>query len=169
MPAYVITSDSPITAREVNKPDLPDWEVGGGPVEPPPGFWGPGGRPGQGLPPHLPPRDEWPPLPPFLQPGPGLPIPPTPEFPMVPIDPEVDPPAIWPPIPAPPSLPDLSGKTLILARFYVSRQVNFLRWVVIDHEEAKTKLQKALDWLKAHMPAGGIIGRPPQAGNRPGS
>ena len=155
MPYYVVKGQM----REVEKPNLPDWEVGQLPEFPErPSF---PERPGHGLPPILPPKDEWPEVPPFLKPGVGLPIPPSPEFPMVPVDPEIDPPGIWPPLPKPPELPDLSGKTLVLARFYVSRHVNFLRWVVIDHEEAKGKLQKAMEWLKANMPAGGIAGRPP--------
>lgn len=152
MPYYIVKGEM----REVEKPNLPDWEIGGGPILPErPSF---PERPGHGLPPTLPPKDEWPELPPFLKPGVGLPIPPTVELPWVPVDPEVDPPGIWPPLPKPPELPDLSGKTLVLARFYVSRHVNFLRWVVIDHEEAKGKLQKAMEWLKANMPA--IPGRP---------
>lgn len=160
MPHYVVSSEAPITIKEVQKPNLPDWEIGGGPILPE----RPTLPPREEWPdlPTLPPREEWPPLPPFLQPGPGLPIPPSIEHPWVPVLPEgeVDPPEIWPPMPGIPDLPDLSGKTLILARFYVSRHVNYLRWVVIDHEEAKGKLQKALEWVKAHWPAGGI-GRPP--------
>ena len=160
MPYYVVKGEM----RQVEKPNLPDWEIGQLPEFPSrPEFPGFPERPGHGLPPTLPPRDEWPELPPWLKPGVGLPIPPTPELPWVPVppDPEVDPPDIWPPMPGIPELPDLSGKTLILARFYVSRHVNFLRWVVIDHEEAKGKIQKAIDWIKAHMPAGGIGGVPP--------
>lgn len=160
MPHYVVASEGPIRVREITAPELPEWEAGQLPTFPerptlPPGFEKP----------ELPPREEWPPLPPFLQPGPGLPIPPSPEHPWVPVEPEIDPPDIWPPMPGIPDLPDLSGKTLILARFYVSRHVNYLRWVVIDHVEAKSKVQKAIEWIKAHMPAGGIAGRPPQ---RPG-
>ena len=157
MPHYVVSSEGPIKVREIE-----GGEVGGGPILPEwPTF---PERPGHGLPPQLPPKEEWPPLPPWLQPGVGLPIPPTVELPWVPVpgEPEVDPPEIWPPMPGMPSLPDLSGKTLVLARFYVSRYVNFLRWVVIDHEEAKGKVQKAIEWVKANMPAGGIAGRPPQ-------
>lgn len=113
--------------------------------------------------PSIPPRDEWPPLPPFLQPGVGLPIPPTVEHPMVPVepDPEVDPPSIWPPLPAPPTLPDFTGKTLCLAVFYISRHVKVVRWVIVDNEEAKTKFQQVMAWLKSKLPAGGIAGRPP--------
>lgn len=162
MPYYVVKGE----VRQVEKPNLPDWEAGQLPEFPErPSF---PERPGHPIYPTLPPRDEWPELPPWFQPGVGLPIPPTVELPWVPVppDPEVDPPAVWPPMPGHlPDLPDLSGKTLVLARFYVSRHVNFLRWVVIDHEEAKGKIQKALEWIKAHMPAGGITGRPPQ---RPG-
>jgi hypothetical protein len=163
MPRYVVSSEGPIKVTEVHRPDLPDWEVGGGPIIPErPEFPG-SERPGHGLPPTLPPRDEWPPLPPWLQPGVGLPIPPTVELPWVPIPehPEVDPPDIWPPMPGLPDLPDLSGKTLVLARIYVSRHVNYLRWVVIDHAEAKSKLERAIQWLKDRMPAGGVGGRPP--------
>ena len=141
MPYYFVKGE----IREVQKPELPDWEVGGGPIIPerpslPPDFERP----------TLPPREEWPPLPPFFKPGVGLPIPPSPEFPMVPVEPEVDPPEIWPPLPSHPTLPDMTGKTLILVRVFVSRHVNFLRWVVIDHAEAKAKLEKAMEWLKAH-------------------
>lgn len=160
MPHYIVTSEGPLKVREVSRPDLPEWEAGQLPVFPerptlPPGFEKP----------ELPPREEWPPLPPFLQPGVGLPIPPTIELPWVPIDPEIDPPPVWPPMPGIPELPDMSGKTLVLARFYVSRHVNYLRWVVIDHAEAKTKLERAIEWVKNHLPAGGIVGRPPA---RPG-
>jgi hypothetical protein len=78
---------------------------------------------------------------------------------MVPIDPEeTDPPAIWPPMPTPPTLPDMSGKTLVLARFFVSKHVNFLRWVIVDNEEAKAKWEA----VKGKLPAGGVAGRPPQ-------
>lgn len=166
MPSYIVTSEGPISVKQVSRPDLPELEFPSRPTDPDYGIEGPA-RPGHGLPPHLPPRDEWPELPPWLQPGVGLPIPPTPEYPMVPIppDPEVDPPEIWPPLPARPDLPDLSGKTLALACIYVSRHVSYFRWIVIDHEEAKTKLEKALAWLKGKLPAGGIVGRPPP---RPG-
>lgn len=162
MPSYVVRSDAPIEVREID---------GGTPEHP----WVPGGRPS--LPPDferpelppLPPRDEWPPLPPFLQPGVGLPIPPTPEFPMVPIPPGTDEEVgIWPPLPSPPTLPDLSGKTLALALIYVSRHVRVLRWVVIDHEEAKEKLQAAIEKVKDKLPAGGVAGRPPQRPGTPG-
>jgi hypothetical protein len=161
MPKYVVSSEGPITVKQVERPDLPDigspenpWVPGGE------GIWGGGiGRPGHGLPPSLPPRDEWPPLPPGLQPGVGLPIPPTPEFPMVPIDPDPDMPEIWPPVR--PEFPDLSGKTLALALIFVSRHVAKWHWVVIDHEEAKKKWNA----IKGKLPAGGIGGRPPA---RPG-
>jgi hypothetical protein len=169
MPHYVVSSETPLKVREVNVPDLPDWEAGQLPVFPErPGF---PDRPGHGLPPALPPREEWPPLPPWLQPGVGLPIPPTVEHPWVPIPPgpDVDPPDIWPPMPGIPELPDLSGKTLVLARFYVSRHVNYLRWVVIDHAEAKGKIEKAIQWIKDHMPAGGVGGRPPPRPGGPGA
>lgn len=148
MPRYVVASEGPIKVHEI-----PEGEVGGGPIIPerpslPPGW----------EPPTIPPRDEWPPLPPWFQPGVGLPIPPTPEFPWVPVDPPVDPPDIWPPLPGNPSLPDLSGKTLVLACFFVSRHVKLFRWVVIDHAEAKGKIQKAIEWVKANMPA--LPGKP---------
>ena len=142
MPSYVVSSEGPISVREVSRPELPPL-------------------------PELPPREEWPPVPPWFGGGGGLPIPPSPEFPWVPIPPgpDIDPPEIWPPLPSRPELPDLSGKTLILATFHVSRYVHLTRYVVIDHEQAKGKIEKALQWLKDHMPAGGIPGRPPQ---RPG-
>lgn len=138
------------------------------------GIWGPGigHRPGHGLPPHLPPRDDWPALPPWFDERPGqglpLPIPPRPGEPTVPLppDPEIDElPEIWPPLPSLPGVPDLSGKTLALVTIHVSRRVHFVRWMIIDHEEAKSKLRAAMDWLKGRLPAGGIGGRPPQ---RPG-
>lgn len=174
MPSYIVHSEGPIHVREVGHgspehPWVPDEPgVGGGPVLPSfPGF---PERPGHGLPPQLPPKDEWPELPPGLKPGVGLPIPPTVEHPWVPIpeDPEVDPPEIWPPLPEMPGLPDLSGKTLILARFYVSRTVNYLRWVVVDTEETKEKAKAAIEALKSKLPAGGVAGRPP-ARPTPGS
>lgn len=166
MPKYLISSDSPITARELNRPDLPDWRPETGLPGTPEHPWVPGGRP------TLPPREEWPPLPPMPElperpghglppqwpfpPSIGLPIPPSPEFPMVPLPPEVDPPGIWPPVR--PELPDLSGKTLALAYVFVSRHVSKLCWVVIDHEEVKEKLQA----IKDKLPAGGVGGTPPQ-------
>ena len=141
------------------------------------GFWGGHrpSRPGHGLPPSLPPRDEWPALPPWLDERPGqglpLPIPPRPGAPTIPLppDPEIDElPEIWPPLPGGPGfpgIPDLGGKTLALVTIHVSRRVHFVRWMVIDHAEAKSKVQRAVEWLKSRMPAGGIAGRPPQ---RPG-
>jgi hypothetical protein len=160
MPRYVVTSEGPISVRQVERPDLPD--MPSWPTDPDYGIEVPV-RPGHGLPPSLPPRDEWPPLPPWFQPGVGLPIPPTVEHPMVPVDPEgTDPPEIWPPPRQPIELPDMSGKSLALARIFVSRHVNFLAWVLIDHEEAKAKAQKALDAIKGKLPAGGVGGRPPQ-------
>lgn len=165
---YVAVSEAPIHVLE--RPDLPGWTPEhpwvpgeGGPELPDTG--GPPLRPGHGLPPHLPPKDEWPELPPWLQPGVGLPIPPSVEHPMVPIDPEIDPPEIWPPPRPPIELPDLSGKTLALARIFVSRHVNYLAWVVIDHEEAKEKIKAAIDAVRDKLPAGGVGGRPPA---RPG-
>lgn len=155
MPSYIVKSDGPIEVQEID---------GGTPEHP----WVPGGRPsfperpGHGLPPSLPPRDEWPPLPPGLQPGVGLPIPPTPEFPMVPIPPGEEPPVgIWPPLPSPPTLPDMSGKSLALALIYVSRHAPVLRWVVIDHEEAKERFDQAVQKIKDKLPAGGAGGTPP--------
>lgn len=132
MPAYVVKSDSPIQVREI--------EGGGTPEHP----WVPPSRPE--LPP-LPPRDEWPPLPPWLQPGVGLPIPPTVELPMVPVPPgdgdeEV---GIWPPVK--PELPDLSGKTLALALIYVSRHVARWHWIVIDNEAAKERFKELVGKL----------------------
>lgn len=149
---YIVSSETPITAREVSggspETGLPGVPDTGGPGRP---SWPE--RPGHGLPPTLPPKDEWPPLPPWLQPGPGLPIPPTPEFPMVPIPPgeEVDPPeGIWPPVK--PEFPDFEGKTLALAYVFVSRHVSKLCWIVIDHEEAKEKMKEAWEKVKDHLP-----------------
>jgi hypothetical protein len=157
MPRYVVESETPIHVM-----DLSDVGVGGGPIMPErPSF---PERPGHPIVPSLPPRDEWPELPPWLKPGVGLPIPPTPEFPMVPVDPEVDPPVIWPPGPMPPTMPDFSNKTLALARIFVSRHVNFLAWVVIDHDDAKAKWEM----IKDKLPAGGVGGTPP-ARPTPGS
>ena len=162
MPRYLVSSDGPISVKPIEAPDLPGWTPEhpwvpgeGGPEYPSTGGPGWPERPGHGLPPHLPPKDEWPPLPPWLQPGVGLPIPPTPEFPMVPVDPPpevTDPPEIWPPLPSMPSLPDLSGKTLILARFFVSRHVNFLRWVLVDTDQAVDKAKAALEAIKGKIP-----------------
>lgn len=165
MARYLVTSEAPISVRKLELPDLP--ELPERPTDPGYGIEGPA-RPGHGLPPHLPPREEWPELPPWLQPGVGLPIPPSVEHPMVPIDPEItDPPEIWPPVRGPIELPDFSGKTLALARIYVSRHVNYLAWVVIDHEEAKAKIKAAIDHVKSKLPAGGIVGRPPSTPGRP--
>lgn len=153
MPNYLVSSEGPISVREVSHPGE------GSPSHP----WVPPSRPA--LPPDwempdlptLPPRDEWPPLPPWLHPGVGLPIPPSPEHPMVPIDPsEPDGPEIWPPVR--PEFPDMSGKTLALALVFVSRHIAKWHWVVIDHEDAKKKWQA----IKDKLPAGGIGGRPPQ-------
>lgn len=154
MPRYIVESDTPITAEELGggTPEHP-W------VPPGVGIW-PG--PGRPMPPiALPPRDQWPPLPPGI----GLPLPPSPEHPIVPIppDPEVEPPEIWPPVR--PEFPDLSGKSLALALIYVSRHVAKLHWVVIDHEEAKEGFEKIMEKakeLKDRLPAGGAGGRPPQ-------
>ena len=153
---YIVSSETPITAREVGTgspetglPGVPDT---GGPGRP---SWPE--RPGHGLPPTLPPKEEWPPLPPgledFLKPGVGLPIPPSPEFPMVPIppDPEIDPPGIWPPVR--PDLPDFEGKTLALAYVFVSRHVSKLVWIVIDNEEVKEKFKDAVEKIKGKLPA----------------
>ena len=54
---------------------------------------------------------------------------------------------------------------MVLVTIHVSRKVNFVRWMVIDHEEAKSKLEKFLAYVKGKLPAGGIVGRPP---GRPG-
>lgn len=158
---YIVSSETPITAREVSggspETGLPGVPDTGGPGRP---SWPE--RPGHGLPPTLPPRDEWPALPPWLEPGPGLPIPPTPEHPIVPLpDEETDPPVgIWPPVR--PDFPDLSGKSLALAYVFVSRHVSKLCWIVIDHEEAKEGWDKLKEHLKGKLPAGGAGGRPPQ-------
>ena len=158
MPKYVVSSEGPISVKEITGiGEVPPDQWLPGPGHPP---WEPGG----GLPsvPPIPPRDEWPPLPPWLQPGVGLPIPPSPEHPMVPIGPgEPDGPDVWPP--PRPEFPDMSGKTLALALIFVSRHVAKWHWVVIDHEEVKRKWQA----IKDKMPAGGIIGRPPGTPGRP--
>lgn len=149
--------------REVTKPELPDWEVGGGPIIP--------DRPSreevldlireklEGV--ELPPREDWPPLPPLppdwrdmLKDYLGQPVQPLPP------DPEVEPPAVWPP--TLPDLPDLTGKSLVLVRVYVSRKVNFLRWVVVDHDELKAKVEDFKKKIKDRLPAGGLGGTPPQ-------
>jgi hypothetical protein len=166
MPRYVAVSEAPISV--VSRPDLPDW---GTPENP----WVPGGegpstggpplRPGHGLPPQLPPRDEWPELPPpVVRP----PIPPTIEHPWVPVEPdtpdEIWPPpgVVWPPLrPELPGMPDMTGKTMVLALLYVSRHAPVWRWVVIDHDGAKSFVEKVKDWAKSRLPAGGIGGRPP--------
>jgi hypothetical protein len=167
MPKYVVSSDTPIKVRELERPDRPDWGSPenpwvpgeGGGEYPDTGF--PPGRPGHGLPPHLPPRDEWPPLPPWLEPGVGLPIPPTIEHPMVPIPEGPEPPVgIWPPIR--PELPDYSGKSLALALVFVSRRVAKWAWVVVDHDEAKEAFKKLKDKLPAGRPERPIT--PPPGG-----
>ena len=154
MSSYIVTSDSPISVRPIERPELP----GGVPEHP----WVP---PGVGpehpiVPPgEIPPPEIWPPLPPGI----ALPIVPSPEHPMVPIPPEVDPPEIWPPIR--PEFPDFSGKTLTLALVFISRRIARLHWVVIDHEEAKARFKEIADKVRDHLaenlPAGGV-GRPPQ-------
>jgi len=170
MPSYIVTSDSPITAKGMpGLPDRPDWEVGGGPILPE-------GRPGDILPPDirrelrrrieeardsLPPPEEWPELPPDWRDH--LPVLPDWGRPSVPLppDPEVLPPGgIWPPTHLP-DLPDVSGKTLALVRVYVSRRVNFLAWTVIDHAAVKEAFEKAVAAVKDKLPAGGVGGRPP--------
>jgi hypothetical protein len=155
MAKYIVSSDGPISVHQISYPDpgSPDIGLPGDPEYPSTGF--PGLRPGQGLPPHLPPISEWPPLPPFLQPGVGLPIPPTPEYPMVPVEPDPEAPEIWPPVR--PEFPDLSGKSLALELVFVSRHVARWHWIVIDHADAKAKWQA----IKGKLPAGGVAGRPP--------
>lgn len=166
MPKYVISSDSPISARPIIKPE---WEFPEKPTDPGwgieegefPDTGGPPLRPGHPIRPTLPPRDQWPSLPPDLElpdlpslpQRPAFPIPPSPEHPMVPLPPEVDPPGIWPPVR--PELPDLSGKSLALAYVFVSRHVSKLCWVVIDHEEAKAKFKEAADKIKDKLPRPG--------------
>lgn len=180
MPKYVVSSASPITAREISglhpdqglpwpeRPVDPGWGVDEG--SPPPGIWPSPGHPAHPIYPTLPPRDEWPSLPPGLGPvDPGygfplppsvsLPIPPTPEHPMVPVEPDPEVPEIWPPIK--PEFPDLSDKTLALALVYVSRHVAKWHWVIIDHNEAKEKAKAAYDKIKSKLPAGGVGGTPP--------
>ena len=157
MPKYIVQSDTPITATEVG-------DGGGTPEHPwvPPGvgIWPSPGRPGHPIYPTLPPIppiEEWPPLPPHI----SLPIPPTPSHPIAPVPPgEEEPPTIWPPVK--PEFPDLSGKTLALAVIYVSRHEPLVRWVVIDHEEAKEAFKDAVEKVKGKLPAGGVAGRPPE-------
>lgn len=154
MHKYVVSSESPIHAEEVNGPSP------GEPGHPwvPPGWTKPEWpeRPAHPWIPSLPPRDEWPSLPPWFGPGVGLPIPPSPEFPMVPVPPgEPDGPDIWPPVR--PEFPDLGGKTLALALIYVSRHVAKWHWVIIDHEEFKTKWQAIKD--KLPKPGQGLPGQ----------
>jgi hypothetical protein len=160
MPKFVAVSNAPIRVFDRSDlpdlPDLPDFErpgIGGGPVLPE--------RPEI---PTLPPREEWPALPPDWRDHlpvlpdwghPSIPLPPT-----DPTEPPVLPPGVtWPP--DLPELPDISGKTLCLARIYVSRHVNVLRWIVLDSEAAKAAFKAAAEKLKGRLPAGGIAGRPP--------
>ena len=157
MPRYLVSSDSPIAVRAVGRPGQglpgpgrpvdPDYglEEVGEPGQGLPGWGGFPERPGHGLPPSLPPRDEWPEIPEDI--WDKLPIKPSPEHPMVPISddptaghlPEFPPGVIWPP--PRPELPDLSGKSLVLVRVYVSRHVNYLAWQVVDHECDKGSVQ----------------------------
>jgi hypothetical protein len=149
MPKYIVSSDGPIHVREVGTHEPVDPGYG---IEAPehPSTGHPPGRPGHPIAPTLPPRDEWPPLPPALKPGVGLPIPPTPEFPMVPIEPNppseggtptppiaLPPGMVWPPVK--PELPDLEGNYLALAFVYTSRTGGKLRWIVIDPDELPPK------------------------------
>lgn len=171
MPKYVVTSDTPITAQEVGGGGEGIW----GPTDPRPG-WGlpkPPGfpeRPAHPIYPTIPPRDEWPPLPPLgdrFPPGVSLPIPPTPEHPIAPLpdDPDIDPPTVWPPVrPDFPELPDMSGKSLVLALLYVSRHEPVWAWVVIDHEEAKEKIKTLVEKWKNRVtdPGYGVEGPPPR-------
>ena len=166
MPAYVVRSESPIEVRELSRPELPPgWEpptVGGGPIIPPrpslPPDWG---RP------ELPPDFEFPEFPPGFRPPEGWRPDWKPSHPIYPVEPEEpgepDPPEIWPPLrPELPGMPDMTGKTAILALLFVSRHAPVYRWVIIDHDEVKTKLEAFIAWLRSKLPAGGIIGRPPQ-------
>lgn len=181
MPRYIVHSEGPISVREVHRPDLPGWTPETGLPGTPEHPWVPGPgfpRPPEGwerpeLPP-LPPRDDLiDMLPPGLKPGPGHPIPPMPDHPWIPVDPAPEEPEIWPPPgvvwpplrPEFPGLPDMTGKTLVLALLYVSRTAPRWGWVVIDHDAAKGFVQRVKEWLKARLPAGGVAGRPPQ---RPG-
>jgi hypothetical protein len=178
MPWYYAETELRQVARPPGRPGhgLPGPER---PVDPDYGV-GEGGEPGQGLPgwperpghpirPTLPPRDEWPEIPEDI--WDKLPIKPSPEHPMVPVPdepgagqlPEFPPGVIWPP--PRPDLPDLSGKSLVLVRVYVSRHVNYLAWQVVDHAAAKAAFQARVDEIKGRLPAGGVGGRPPQ---RPG-
>jgi hypothetical protein len=184
MPSYVVRSESPITVRAVERPDLPGWAPehpwvpgdGGGDERPDTG--GPGGwpglpeRPGRPIYPVLPSRDDLiDMLPPGLKPGVGLPIPPTPDHPWVPVEPDPEHPEVWPPPgvvwpplrPERPGMPDLSGKTLMAGAFYVSGLHRPPVWgyIVIDHDAAKGFVQRVKEWITARLPAGGAAGRPP--------
>lgn len=175
MPHYVVTSEGPIKVREVHRPSLPEgWEppeIGGGPIIPErPEF---PERPGRPIYPVPPSRDDLiDMLPPGLKPGVGLPIPPTPEHPWAPVDPHPEEPEIWPPPgavwpplrPERPGMPDMTGKTLVAAAFYVSgfHRPPVWGYTVIDHDAARGFVERVKAWVKAHWPAGGIGGRPPQ-------
>lgn len=185
MAKYVAYSDSPIHVAS-----KPDWEWPGLPGGPDIGLPGePDPGPGKPKPPWaewrppegwrewveeiagaLPPREEWPPLPPDWRELLGDRI----GHPVQPLPPETGEPPMPPGVTWPPTLPDMpdfSGKTLVLVRVYVSRRVNFLRWIVLDHDAIKAALKDALERLKDRVPpgftppAGGIGGRPP---DRPG-
>lgn len=159
MPKYIISSDSPITARAISglHPDqgLP-WPER--PVDPGYGVEGGNGdgEAGQlpsspGFPerpahPWIPPLPEWPPLPPGI----ALPIPPTPSHPIAPLPPDVDPPTVWPPLK--PEFPDMSGKSIVLALLWVSRHEPVWGWVVVDHEEAKEAFKEAVEKIQAGRP-----------------
>jgi hypothetical protein len=125
--------------RVASRPELP-----GAPDEGYPPDWGleEGGEIDQGLPgrPDRPAHPIFPSLPPWLKPGVGLPIPPTPDYPMVPVPPqgekpghlpELPPGTVWPPI-RPEFPPDFGNKYLVAALLWIPGKGYKAHWVVVD-------------------------------------